>query len=394
MRLTKDVIARLRLEPGKADQLFFDDQLAGYAVRLRAGGKRTFVFQYRLGQKQRRSTLGTVDSLTEPEARRRAKVALSKVTLGLDPQSEKAERRAQAARTVGAIVEAYLADAERRLKANSFIELRRYLTQYWKPIWEIPLNGLERADVAARLTILAGKRGGYAVNKARTALGSMFRWAIQQGIAQHNPVVGTAQPGVERPRERVLADNELALIWRILGVGDYADVVRLLILTGARREEIGGLTWDEIDFDGATWTLPGSRSKNRRSHVVPLSPTAIGILRARQGGGRNFVFGRKRSFVGWSKGKQALDARIEAAGAPSIKPWRLHDIRRTVATRLADLGVLPHVIEAILNHASGHKAGVAGIYNRATYAKEKREALNLWGEHLAGLDGGTKHAAA
>ena len=146
------------------------------------------------------------------------------------------------------------------------------------------------------------------------------------------------------------------------------------------------MTWDEVDLEGATWRIGGERTKNARVHEVPLASQAIDILRTiNRRDGRALVFGsRKGPFSGWSKAKASLDARVSAALGRS-PPWRLHDIRRTVATRMADLGVQPHVIEAVLNHISGHKAGVAGVYNRATYAAEKRHALDMWGAHVADL---------
>jgi integrase len=198
----------------------------------------------------------------------------------------------------------------------------------------------------------------------------------------------------------MLSDNELAQIWTAAGLGDYGDIVRLLILTGQRREEVGGILWREIDLDRGVWSLEAMRTKNGLPHEVPLCAAAVDILRARWArNGRDLVFGLGDGpFQGWSNAKAALDARTNKAanvrGTSPVKPWRIHDLRRTVATRLADLGVLPHVIEAILNHVSGHKAGVAGIYNRSTYAAEKREALNRWGDYILHLPGRTRDATA
>ncbi len=214
-------------------------------------------------------------------------------------------------------------------------------------------------------------------------MSSFYGWAIGEGITDINPVVGTNKATAETARDRVLGDAELALVWRHAGGGDYGAIVRLLILTGQRREEIGGMLWDELDLEAGLWSIGSARTKNRKAHDVPLSPAAVAILRAiprRQG--REYVFGAGAgAFQGWSNSKSALDARIAQAGWKG-KPWRLHDLRRTAATRMADLGTQPHVIEAVLNHISGHKAGVAGIYNRAAYAAEKREALDRWAQRV------------
>jgi integrase len=390
MRLTKASVARLTIPEGKTESIVFDEAMPGFGVRLRAGGKRTWIAQYRLGSKQRRLTLGTLETLDEAEARRRAKTALSKVHLGQDPQMEKSERRAQASVTLGSVADFYLSHAERSLKPRSYLEVKRHLKQHWGPLSERALSSIARPDVAACLASIAAKNGPFASNRARAALSALFSWAIGEGIANENAVVGTNKATEEISRDRVLSSDELRLAWRYAGDGHYGAIVRLLILTGQRREEVGGMLWSEIDFDRALWSISAARTKNGLPHDVPLSPEAVSILRgvARQGD-RDFVFGAGNGpFQGWSNAKAALDARMTEAlrgEAAKLKDWRMHDIRRTVATRLGDLFILPHVVEAILNHILGHRAGVAGIYNRATYAAEKREALDGWATFVRNL---------
>jgi integrase len=390
MRLTKANVAKVSLPAGKSDAIIFDDDLPGFGLRLRAGGKRTWLAQYRIGAKQRRVSLGTVENTDADEARRRAKTTLSKVHLGQDPQDEKNDTRARAAVTLRAIIDSYLVrHAEIRLKKNSLIEVRRYLCVLWSPLHETAVHSVTRATVAARLAEIAGANGPYAANRARAALSSFYGWAIGEGLTDINPVVGTNKATAETARDRVLGDDELALVWRHAGAGDYGAIIRLLILTGQRREEIGGMLWDELDLEAGLWSIGSARTKNRKAHDVPLSPAAVAILRAiPRREGREYVFGAGAgAFQGWSNSKSALDARIAQAGGKG-SPWRLHDIRRTVATRLGDMKVLPHVVEAVLNHISGHKAGVAGIYNRAVYAAEKREALDRWAQRVLEIVGG------
>jgi integrase len=186
--------------------------------------------------------------------------------------------------------------------------------------------------------------------------------------------------GAERPRSRVLTVAELAQIWHALpAVGDYGDIVRLLMLTGQRLREIADLRWGEVDLERATIVLPPERTKNHRRHEIPLSPPALAILTARKRRGRDLVFGRgagKSGFSGWSAAKKQLDARL------SIEPFVIHDLRRSVATGLGEIGIAPHVIEATLNHVSGARRGVAGIYNRSELLAERRTALLRWGETL------------
>ena len=235
------------------------------------------------------------------------------------------------------------------------------------------------------------------------ALSSLFAWAMREGIAEVNVVIGTNKPAEPPSRDRVLTDAELDGIWAASRDDDYGRIVRLLMLTGQRREEVGGMRWSEIDLERGLWSLPSGRTKNKRPHVLPLVPAAVDILksvslRARQDGAGDHVFGEGQGgFSGWSKAKAALDrrineARVKAAESAS-KPqpsagWRLHDLRRTLATVMADkLGVQPHIIEAVLNHVSGHKGGVAGVYNRATYEREVRTALLLWADHVRSVVG-------
>jgi integrase len=208
-----------------------------------------------------------------------------------------------------------------------------------------------------------------------------------EGLAETNPVIGTNKAAEEVSRDHTLSPAELKAIWSHCRDDDYGRIVRLLILTAQRREEVAAMAWDELDLAGALWAIPKARTKNGLPHDIPLSRPALEIVEAvPHRDGRALVFGEgEGGFQGWSNAKTALDERIKESGL-KVRPWRLHDLRRTAATMMADkLGVQPHVIEAILNHISGHKAGVAGIYNRATYAKEKREALDLWAGLAQGI---------
>ena len=211
---------------------------------------------------------------------------------------------------------------------------------------------------------------------------------MREGIAAANPIVATNKHDNSKSRDRTLSDAELAAVWKSLPTDQYGAIVKLLLLTGQRREEIGGLRWSEIDHHKALIAFPGERTKNGRPHDVPLADTALAVLEAQpRREGRDRIFGeREGAFQGWSKAKAALDKVIAKNGA--VLPWRLHDLRCTVATRMSDLGVQPHVVEAVLNHVSGHKSGVAGIYNRSVYTAEKRAALILWADYVAGLAGG------
>ncbi len=391
MKLTKETVAKLKLEDGKSDQIWFDDDLPGFGVRLRAGGKAVWVMQYRVGVQQRRETLGDIRKVDLDDARKAARKRFAAVTLGSDPAADKAQAKIKAKRTLGAIVDEYLAFKADKFRPKTMHETMRYLRKSWKPLHGVPIHKVERGDVAVHLRRIASESGGVSANRAQTALSGMYTWAMREGLCEANPTIATNQQADEEPRERALTDSELATVWNALPDSDYGHIVKLLILTGQRREEIGGLRRSEVDLDKRLISLPKERTKNKRPHDIPLSDSAIDVLSECGHRDSDFMFGRrigrKNGFGGFAAAKQALDQAI----VPALAPWRLHDIRRTVATAMADkLGVQPHIVEAVLNHVSGHKAGVAGIYNKAVYAKEKREALTLWADYVRSIVEGTK----
>jgi integrase len=357
------------------------EAVKGFGAR-RQRGTPVYVIKYRLLGEQRFVTIGSHGAPWTPEnARKEAKRLLGLVAGGRDPQAEKKEARAKAADTLGKVAEEYLGRSKSRLKPRTYTEVERHLQSNWERLHPISIFHLTRRQVAAQLSDIETTRGAVTAGRARAALSAMFNWAIREGFEiASNPVAGTNRPNEPTSRNRVLTDAELARVWAACRGDDYGRIVRLLILTAQRREEVGGLGWNEINADAKLWTIPGTRTKNHREHVVPLSDAALALLPPpRQN--RAFIFGQgQQGFSGWSKSKAALDERA------ALFDWRLHDVRRTAATVMADrLGVLPHVIEAVLNHVSGHRAGVAGIYNRATYSKDMREALERWADHIEAI---------
>jgi integrase len=386
MKLTKVNIAKIAVPPGKSEIIAFDDDIPGWGLRLRAGGSATFVFQYRLGRIQRRIKIGAASAISAQDARKRACKLHAVVMLGEDPAGQKIESRSRAAETLGAILRPFLLVKKAALKPRSYEQVERHLLMHAKRLHGLQTTAIDRRSIATLLTELATNNGAALANSVRASLSAFFSWAMREGLADSNPIIGTNKAVVTKARDRVLTDDELRLIWNALRDSDYGDIVRLLALTGQRREEIGSLKWSEVNLDKALIALPAERTKNGKPHDIPLSDAALSILKARPHlVGRDYVFGTGvNGYLGWSNYKLALDARITSNG--EIPPWRLHDLRRTVSTRMHDeLGIAPHIVEAILNHVSGHRAGVAGTYNRAAYAKQKAEALVRWAEHLSGI---------
>jgi integrase len=214
-------------------------------------------------------------------------------------------------------------------------------------------------------------------------------WLAREGYTEANCVSFTNKAIENGGRERVLSDDELAAIWQVAGDGQYGAIVKLLMLTGARRDEIASLRWSEIDVDDAIITLPPARTKNRREFILPLSDQALAILAAqphREGRDHLFGHGVDRGFQDWSGSKADIDARLGQAFE-----WRLHDFRRSFSTALHErFGVPPHVVEAALGHVSGFKSGVSGVYNKAIYLDERRRALARWAGHIEHIVSGKK----
>ncbi len=384
MKITQRNVDAFTLPPGKKELICFDDALPGFGIRLRAGGTKTYIANYKIGAKQRRITLGATALLKAEAARATATELLAKVKLGGDPAAAKATARLCAGETFAAVAERYLARMATRLRPASCVAANRYLMGHFKPLHGLALTQIDRRTVAGLLSEIATNRGPAAADCGRATLAGFFTWCAREGLLDNNPAAYTNLHHHGKARERVLDNAELVAVWRAAGDVAYGTLIKLLILTGCRRTEIGSLKWDEIDFTERALHLPGERTKNYRPHVVPLSDPALQLLQTVPRVGP-FVFGTTAiGFANWAPAKRALDKRI-AAPMPA---WVIHDLRRSAATHLGNLGIQPHIVEALLNHVSGSKAGVAGTYNRATYDQERRIAMNLWGERITALVSG------
>jgi integrase len=349
----------------------WDEKVCGLGARKQRRGT-FFYLRYRHQGRQQMHSIGRFGSPWTPDtARAKALELLGMLSTGVDPFAQ-----SLSSETFGAEIERYLARKKGSLKPRSFVEVQRYLQKCAAPLHRLKLEEIDRRKIAVLLAEIETSRGPTARNRTRTVLSAMFTWAIQEGLVDLNPVQGTAKAAENRSRERVLSQEELRKLWHSLGDDRFSNIIRLLLLTGCRRNEIGKLAWSEINPARKMIVLPPERTKNGRPFELPLSAQASAIIeRTPRRNSSDFLFA-ERGFNDWDRAKQELDERL------NIAPWRLHDLRRTCASQLGELGVLPHYIEAILNHQSGHKAGVAGIYNRARYTDEMRSALQRWADHV------------
>jgi integrase len=372
--------------------------------------------------------------LTLAAARRLATAVHRERALGKDPIAEHKARRARQrvelidrskntfAAAVRSYVEDYARPKQRRwpetarllgLRPDDLEPIVGGLVQRWqdRPITEIDGHDLWSAvDEARRHAVpgLAARNKGASEARARalhSALSGLFTWLQRQRRITADPTAGLHPPSAPKPRERVLSSDEIRWFWTATESADaplqpgaprpFSPLLRLLLLTGARLNEVSALKREELREDG-TWHLPGMRTKNGRPHTVPLPPLARDLIASVSDGDTGLVFttNRHTPISGWSRMKRRLDAamlalaRRERGPEAAIAPWRLHDLRRTCATGMAELGIAPHIVEAALNHVSGARAGVAGTYNRAAYLDERRAALERWSQQVSGLVSG------
>ena len=364
----------------------WDTQCIGFGARRQTDGV-FYYLRFRRNGAQYMKSIGRHGSPWTPDtARNEAKRLLGAVVGGDDPFT-----KPLASESFGHEVTRYLERKRAMMKPRAFEEVERHLTNHAAPLHRLRLAEIDRRIIAQRLGEIETASGPVARNRVRSSLSAFFGWAVTEGLLEANPVQGTAKLDEGGSRERTLTQQELAELWRALNAepnAQFADIVRLLILTGQRREEIGGLRWSEIDQ--GLIVLPPQRTKNSRQHEVPLSRQAKAIIeRQPKRKGRGFIFGiGELGFSGWSDCKARLDEALLAARrkanrkAKAMPDWRLHDLRRTCVTGMGELGVLPHVIEQCVNHVSGAKAGVAGVYNRSKMIDAVREGLQKYADWL------------
>jgi integrase len=375
---TKAAVLKMRCHPGRSETFFWDASCHGFGMRTLSSGRRTWVYQYRDEHgRTRRIALGNVSAVSLDAARQEARLKAASVARGANPSVERKKKRT--AGTILGVIQAYLPHAKGRQRPRSYKETERHLRIHAAPLHHDCAETVRRRDIAALLERIAKTSGPIAANRVRAALSALWSWGLRAGLieADTNPVAFTVRHP-EKARERTLSDSELKAIWDVTNdTRDYSRIVRLCLLTGCRREEIGGLHWDEIQDQHIVFGP--NRMKGKFTHEIALLPMMLAALPKRPANAEGCVFSRHgRGYSGFSKSKKKLDVKLAKSGV-RIPPWGLHDLRRTFSTRLHDAGVEPLVIEALLAHK---QQGVAAVYNRASFRDAKRAALMRWHEIL------------
>ncbi len=371
-RITEMVVRNAKL-PESGQYVIFDNLVKGFGFRLSQGGARSWVVVISRNKKKKKVTLGRYPDVGLSEAREAARTLLAQSTL--TPSKPKSAILFSSAVTL--FLESY---AKQFQGAGWAKEVQRHLTTHFAALHKKSLSDIETDDIAKVLDKLLDRPSE--ANHAFAAIRRFFNWAVERGHIAVSPCARLKLPSRPLTRDRVLLDTEIKTIWKASTSYPFGTLVRLLLLTGQRRGETTLLRWDYVDPERSVICFPGSVTKNGRDHTIPLGAMAKELLDGvpKIGG---LVFPARghddRAYCGWSKGKAALDKRCE------LPQWGLHDIRRTVATNLAELHTPPHVVEKLLNHASGTISGVAAIYNRFQYLEEMREALAKWEEKIHSL---------
>jgi integrase len=383
IRLTKSAIDALPTPDREI--VHWDQTLPGFGLKITPKGRKVFIVLYRAGggaSRLRKYTIGPYGRITLHNARIEAQKVLAARLEGRDPATEKLEaRRRLTTDTVAEIVALYgrLHLSQRRSGRELMQILQRDLVER---VGSRSVHAISKRDIIDVVNAVVDRGSPVGANKTLKVARSFFGWSVGRAILERSPCDGVRAPTVEKARDRVLTDAELAGIIRAarrLG-GPYGAIVEVLALTGQRRDEVARMSWDEVDLERRVWALPAARTKNDKPHIVQLPDPACAVIGAQTRSGP-LVFSRNgvASIGDFSNQKCKLDHLCD------VSNWCLHDLRRTMVSGMARLGVAPHVADKILNHVAGTISGVAAVYQRHEFLNERRDALERWGAHVEGL---------
>jgi integrase len=384
--LTAKSIENLR--PGTARREIPDGGCRGLYLVVQPSGRRAWAVRYRFGGKTKKLTLDNVASLAE--ARRAATAVLHELNRGHDPAAMKFDARAAtqkaAAERAGDTVDNLAAQfieryAKKQTRTSSWHMTQRIFDRIVLPAWRgRVIHDVKRREVIELVEGVA-ETTPILANRVHAALSKFFNWLASRDIIVASPVAGVARPSKEIARDRILTDDEIKSLWKACDTlgGPPGECVKMLLLTGQRRGEVAGIRRSEVEGD--LWTLPPERTKNGQKHTVPLSRQAMEILESTPeivgGADRVFTGTGGRQLAGFSHVKRELDAQMNLKS-----PWVMHDLRRTVASGMAKIGIKLPVIEKVLNHTSDSFRGIVGVYQQHDFAAEKRHALQAWADHV------------
>lgn len=380
-KLTELTVQKLQ-SPSSGQVEYWDPTFKGFGLRVSYNGTKAWVVMTRLFGKQIRVTLGKYPALGLKAARETAGDVIEMAERGEDPRTLLKRNRDAPDNAVEAIARRFI-EKYAIPKNRSWRESQRIFEREVFPHWgHRPIDTIARSDVNILLNNILDRGAPTTSNRVLAVVRKFFNWCVEEDLLSISPAYGVKPKAKENQRDRVLTDSELSAVWSACDdIGwPFGPLVKLLILTAQRRDEVARMEWKELDLGNATWTIPRERAKNDKANDVPLSPQAIEIIQSLpRRGDLVFTVTGETPVSGFPKAKRRLDE------VSDITDWRLHDLRRTVASGMARSGVAPHIVEKVLNHSSGIISGVAAVYNRYGYMDEKREALAKWADLVASL---------
>lgn len=389
--MAKETLTDLKIKklkpPSTGQHEIWDNKLSGFGIRITSKGTISFVVLYRFEGKSRRFTLGRYPILSLSAARSLAQEALVKVNAGKDPAYEKKQiQKAPGTLYFEELVDEFIEKYAKR-QNKTWREYERILKRDFLPFWKNKkIDHIKRNDVNKRLDAIIDRGARRAANLCFAIIRRVFNWAIERGLIEQSPCSGMKRPTKDISRDRVLTDEELLAVWNAADKEAYpfGVITKLLILTAQRIGEVTNLHWQDLDLKEKLWHLEADQNKSGRAHIIPLTDRTIELIKTIPNLHKTLLFPAQkleadRPVSGISKFKARLDEKSQ------VYEWRMHDLRRTVATGMAKKQIPPHVVERILNHKSGTFGGVAGVYNRFGYLPEMRDALEVWQTHFSNL---------
>ncbi len=380
--------------PEKGRTEYWDEKIPGLALRVTERGAKSWIYMGRVFGKQIRLTLGKVEALSLADARKKALEAYQLMMNGDDPRvvwgrQKEAKRKAVLVKPL-TFADCYQDYWDRHAlpSLKSARSIDNVIRNHVLPkIGSSPIEEIGRCEIMQICDMLVANGKGTTANRALACTSAMLSWCVDRNLLHANPLLGMRKPFKEKSRERFLTNDEIVSIWNVCEqIGwPFGPYIRFLMLTGQRREETARLKWDHLDLEQRYWNIPSEFTKNGDGQSVFLAEPALAIIETQPKLGEYvFTSTGDAPLSGFSKIKKKCDT------LSGVSDWHFHDLRRTISTNFAALGIKQEVTERTLNHKSGKVTGVAAVYNRHDYKNEREAALTKYAEFIMELVNGKR----
>jgi integrase len=406
-KITAKTVEKHRLDAQKERRglYLWDTELRGFGCRCSPKGRVSWLVQEwrggrwakdgegkKEGGTAKRVVIGHLPPMSLEKARKEAAQAIGDVAKGVDLVDRKQKERIKLREAINA--------TKLEETITLFVKRNRKPGRYWSELEQIyardvvsffgkdsPVASITKADIRQLIEAKQDKHPA-AARVLFAALRPLFRWCVERDVIAKSPLEDLKPPAPMESRDRVLSDAELKAFWSATSAPSlFNPFYRLLLLTAQRREEVGSVRWNELDLEAATWTIPKERTKNKKQHVVHLSPQAIAVINELAKAEHEptdylFTTTQDTAISGYGKAKARLDELMQETLGSKLPSWRVHDLRRTAASGMAKLGFQPHIVERVINHISGAQGGLVSVYQRYEYVEERKRAIEAWGSYV------------